>query len=202
MGIGHNKQQSLFKPHWQHQFSHGGSLRRKRAGRGARPLSTKEPLHVVFKIRREGLRHRSFRSAHGYVLVQKIIRRYSQRFYIKVEQLSIQHDHLHLLIRTSRRSQFHFFFRVVAGQIAQRFEKEGLLLKSKLKHVTDTPKSLHRSGSLWMYRPFSRVVRGYRAYKVIRDYIQLNEQEVAGKIKYQKNRLRGLSMSDWSLLWQ
>jgi REP element-mobilizing transposase RayT len=124
---------------------------------------------------------------------------------VKVEQVSIQHDHIHILIRTSRRSLYHHFFRVVAGQIAQRFKNEGLLSMD----VTDTPKmgiqrrvrELKQRIKLWKYRPFSHVVRGYRAYKIVRNYIQLNEKEVLGKIKYQSRRLRGLSMSDWTILW-
>jgi hypothetical protein len=103
--------------------------------------------------------------------------------------------------------------------MAQRLEKEGLL-----KAVTDTS-ARNASGSmgnvktksvrgrelsqkltrnflkLWKHRPFSRVVRGYRAYKIVRNYIQLNEKEVLGEIKYQSLRLRGLSMSDWKILW-
>ncbi len=60
--------------------------------------------------------------------------------------------------------------------------------------MIDTPK-------LWKYRPFSRVVKGWKSYKIVRNYIQLNEKEVLGKIKYQKNRLRGLSTADWQILW-
>ena len=141
-GIGHknSKQLVLFKTNWKHQLSHGGVLRNKRAGRGQRPLSCKEPLHLVFKLDSSRLRHRSLRSYRGFALTQKIIRKYSSHFAVKVEQLSIQNDHIHALVRTSRRSQYQHFFRVVAGQIAQRFEKEGLLLGS-LTGVTGTPQN-------------------------------------------------------------
>jgi REP element-mobilizing transposase RayT len=116
-------------------------------------------------------------------------------FFVHVEQISIQGDHIHILIRTHRRSQFHYFFRVVAGQIAQVFEKEGLLM------MTDTPGRPRTKRSLWMYRPFSRVVRGWRAYWIVRDYIQLNEKEALGVIPYRKERLKGLSIGEWNLLW-
>jgi REP element-mobilizing transposase RayT len=67
-----------------------------------------------------------------------LIRKYAFKFYIKIHHLSIQGDHIHLHIRTTRRSNYQSFFRVVAGQIAQQFEKEGLLtLPPK---VTDTPR--------------------------------------------------------------
>lgn len=199
MGIGHQKpkQSSFFKINWKHHLSHGGALRKKHLGRGQRPLSTKEPIHVVFKIESLRLRHKSLRAPQNFKLVLKIVEKYAKHFVVKVEQLSVQHDHIHLLIRASQRSQFHHFFRVIAGQIAQSFEKEGLLLG-----VTDTPKTAFRaSKNIWKYRPFSRVVRGWKSYQTVRDYIQLNEKEVLGKIRYQKNRLRGLSSADWQILW-
>ena len=193
------KQGSFFKTNWKHHLSHGGTLRNKRAGRVQRPLSTKESLHVVFKLNSIRLRHRSLRATRCFALSNQIIKKYAMHFGVKIEQLSIQSDHIHALIRTTSRSQFHHFFRVVAGQIAQRFQSEGLL---SLAGVTDTPKNSHQSpGSLWKYRPFSRVIKGWKAYKIVRNYIQLNEKEVRGEFRYQKQRLRGLSSSDWRLLW-
>jgi putative transposase len=221
MSIGHHQQQqSLFKTNWSHRFSHGGVLRQKKLGRGQRPLSCKEPLHLVFKVDRLRLRQRSLRSSQSFSLILQIIKKYSVRFQVKIEQLSVQGDHIHILVRAPRRSRYHFFFRVVAGQIAQRFEKEGLLLGGIMgieKQMTGTPvKSQggqnHTGGGsqqedqrlgtkLWKYRPFTRVVRGWRAYRIVRDYIQLNEKEISGKIPYQKARLRGLSNQDWQRLW-
>lgn len=204
-GIGHDsrsrfvkykkeKQISFFKTDWKHNLSYGGLLRNLRGGRGQRPVSSKEPLHVVFKINVHRLRHRSLRSARGHSIAIQVIKKYSAYFAVNVEQLSIQNDHIHILVRTSRRSQFHHFFRVVAGQIAQRFEKEGLFRCV----VTDTQQN---DLKLWKYRPFSRVVRGWKAYKTVRNYIQLNEKEVRGELPYRKQRLRGLSTNDWEDLW-
>ena len=62
-------------------------------------------------------------------------------------------------------------------------------------------KSCESSTGLWMYRPFTRVVRGYKAYKIVRDYVQLNEAEARGVIRYRTRRLKGLSMGEWELLW-
>ena len=190
-GIGHVQQKSFFSQSSQHHFSYGGTLRQKRAGRGRRPLSTKDYLHVVFKVRRTKLRRGSLRTNQEFALVEKLIARYAAKFFIKISQKSVQKDHIHLLIRTTRRSAFHHFFRVLAGQIAQQFEKEGLF------KVTDTPGA---EEGLWLLRPFSRVVRGYRAYRIVVKYIQLNELEVTGRIPYQKARLRGLSSSDWAIV--
>ncbi len=193
MGIGHqrSKQGSFFSSSGVFKLSHGGELRKKKKGRGFRPLSTKEPLHLVLKVAQYRMRSKSLRAPQNFKLVLEIISKYARYFAVKIEQISVQNDHIHLLIRTSRRKQYQYFFRVVAGQIAQRFEQAGLLVDVR---VTDTPK-------LWKYRPFSRVVKGWKSYKVVRDYIQLNEKEALGIIKFQKKRLSGLSTSDWQILW-
>lgn len=211
MGIGHRvfnktKQNSFFNSDRRSRFSHGGELRKKQIGRGHRPLSTKNPIHAVFKVERLRLRHRSLRSPNNFSLVLNTIKKYSKYFSVKVEQLSVQNDHIHLLIRTSKRSQFHHFFRVVPGQIAQCFEKENLLarrLNRSASSMTDTPeKDDRKSKSIWKHRPFTRIVVGLKGYKIIRNYIQLNEKEALGEIRYQKNRLRGLSLADWQILWK
>lgn len=195
------EQFSFFKSTWKHQFCHGGALRKRSSGRISRPLSTRDPLHCVFKINSHQFKLRGLRHSQSFQLIHQIVAQYAKRFHVRVEQISIQKDHLHLLIRTQRRSQFHYFFRVVAGQIAQRFEQKSWI-------VTDTPKRSIRGAcqvthgtGLWRYRPYSRVVRGYKAYLIVRDYIQLNEQEALANIPYRKQRLRGMSMRDWEILW-
>jgi putative transposase len=199
------KQLNFIKDSKTHRFASGGTLRQSRKGRKQRPLSCKETLHVVFKADSSRLRSRSFRRNKEFILIQKIIKHYAERFHVKIDQLTIQHDHIHCLIRTSKRSFFHYFFRVVAGQIAQRFEQEGLLtLKVVLnkKPVTGTPNEAPKPPrSLWKYRPFSRVVRSFTALKIVRNYLQLNEQEVRGLIPYNILRLKGLSEYQWKILW-
>lgn len=192
------QQKSFLKTNYKHRLSYGGTLRQKRQGRRARPLSCKDPIHVVFKINHSQLKQLSLRSHQTFKVVQPIINRYAKKFFIKIEQATIQNDHIHLLIRTSRRSLFQYFFRVVAGQIAQQLQTNGLLDRKKASAVTDTPKTRVK---LWKHRPFTRVVKGYKAYKTVRNYIQLNIKEAEGKIKYNKRRLRGLSSSEWALLW-
>lgn len=193
-GIGH-QQRSLFKINHKHSLTHGGVWRNKKLGRGPRPLSCKEPLHLVLKANKSMLSSGSLRSRQNFITITRIIKKYSIRFHIKIEQVSVQADHIHLLIRATRRYGFHYFFRVIAGQMAQCLVNQGKL------RVTDTPRSNKQANKLWKYRPFSRVVRGFRAYQIVRDYIELNEQEALGRIKYQKQRLRGLSMADWQLMW-
>ena len=211
LGTGH-RQESLFKTHWQHALNYGGILRRKKLGRSQRPLSSREPLHLVLKAQKHTLRTGTLRSPYNRAIIQRLIKKYALRFHIKIEQYSIQGDHIHFLIRAPRRFRYQYFFRVLAGQIAQQFEHAGLLKAMTGTHPQNSKqatKSQSQVGSkngesrtgLWMYRPYTRVVRGYRAYKIVRDYVQLNECEGRKVIRYNKLRLRGLTMADWALLW-
>ncbi|MEZ0390584.1 MAG: hypothetical protein ACAH59_00085 [Pseudobdellovibrionaceae bacterium] len=202
--MGHQLGFEFGKVHWKFRYTHGGILRQKRLGRGARPLSSRDPIHLVLKADRLGMR-RGFRSPLAFSICERVLKRYSKKFFVKIEQKAICGDHLHLLIRITRRSLAQHFLRVVAGQIAQEFGKSNLL-------VTDTPhpttgsrqaptKTEEKKTKLWKFRPFTRIVKGWKAYLTVRNYIRLNEKEAKGEIKYSKQRLRGLSTADWQLLW-
>lgn len=182
-------QKSFFKTN--HQVSHGGDLRKSRKGRGSRPLATKVPIHLVFKVNKKYVKG-GLRLSKRFQLIHQLLQIYQAKFFIKVEQISIQNDHIHLLVRTSKRSNYQNFFRVFAGQIAQRMKNRGLLT------IDDSKQAVQ----LWKHRPFTRVVRGgWRAIQVVRNYIQLNEKEALGIIPYKKERLRGLSLLEWEFLW-
>ncbi len=184
------------KINWSHRYAHGGSLRNFRAGRTARAISSKDPIHLVFKANRKcvpgGLRQpRRFRRIH------QLCDRYAKRFFIKLDKMSIQGDHIHILVRTAKRSGLQNFLRVFAGQIAQRFEAEGL----SRRIFADSTDIIERRHKLWKYRPFTRVVKGRRAYVTVTLYVELNEQEAQGKIPYRKDRLRGIQIDEWRIFW-
>ena len=179
-------QKDFFSLSSRQRWCAGGDLRRKRAGRKARPLARKHSLHVVLKADKRLIKT-GLRTYRRYFLVLKILQTFAARFNIKIEQYSIQYDHIHLLIRLGCRSDALNFFRVLAGQIAQNFQQRGLM-------VTDTPTKL------WTQRPFTRVVLGARAMVTIKNYLKLNELEALRLIPYRKTRLKGLSEKEWELL--
>ncbi|WP_413582190.1 transposase [Bdellovibrio sp. HCB288] len=168
-----------------HHLCHGGTLRNSSFGRGARPLSGKDPIHLVFKVNIKAVKG-GLRSSKNFNLMTLLLKRYSYKFFVKVEQFSIQRDHIHLLIRGGRRSQIQSFLRVVAGQFAQR--------------LTDTPNTKNDGPRVWKHRPYTRVVKGHRAWVTVRNYIQLNECEAKGR-PYSKTRLRGMSEEQLRELW-
>ncbi len=180
------RQLAFEKTNWDHRFCHGGTLRKSRHGRRARPLSSKEPLHAVFKIRK-GVLKKGLRNPMTYTLATGLLRKYSKKFHVKVEQMSVNPDHIHLLLRCSRRSLYHHFFRVFAGQFAQR--------------LTGTFHEKLQVPSIWKARPWSRVLRGWRSYKTVRHYIKLNAKEASGERPYRKERTKRFSDNDLEALW-
>ncbi|WP_413294448.1 transposase [Bdellovibrio sp. HCB185ZH] len=176
---------SALQVHWQYRYCHGGALRKSSRGRGVRPLSSKDPLHLVFKVNKSAVK-RGLRHPRTFALINMLLKKYSFKFFVRVEQASVQNDHIHLLVRAHRRTSLQSFFRVLAGQFAQV--------------LTDTFSRKGEGPKVWKYRPFSRVIRGYKPYLVVRDYIQLNELEVLGR-PYSKSRLRGLTQEQMRELW-
>ncbi|PWU14543.1 MAG: hypothetical protein C5B49_13020, partial [Bdellovibrio sp.] len=102
-----------------------------------------------------------------------------------------------------KRSMLQNFFRVLAGQISQRVTGtfgKGQSGQSQMEQG-QTRKS-HSELKFWRHRPFTRVIKGWKAYKTVQNYIQLNEQEECGKRPYRKERLRGLSPEELQSLWE
>ncbi len=177
---------SSLKVPWQHRYCHGGTLRKSAKGRGVRPLSGRDPLHLVFKVNKAALKM-GLRHPRTFALMNILLKKYSAKFSVKIEQFSVQNDHIHLLIRGHRRAHLQSFFRVLAGQFAQV--------------LTGTFSKKHEGVRIWKYRPFSRVIKGYKPYRTVLDYIQLNELEILGR-PYSKTRLRGLSQEQLRELWE
>lgn len=65
--------------------------------------------------------------------------------------------------------------------------------------LTDTLHRKNEGPKVWKYRPFTRIIKGFKPYQVVRDYIQLNECEANGR-RYLKTRLRGLSQEQFQEL--
>lgn len=168
------------------RLSHGGILRKSRHGRGRRPLSSRDSIHIVFKVNVRAL-PRGLRHPATFATLHRVNLRYAKRFKISVEQIAVERDHVHILAHAGSRAQFQAYFRVVSGQFAQI--------------VTDTFKRRQCGVRVWKYRPYTRVVRGDRDQRTVRNYIRLNELEASGKIAYRKERLRGISESDLLRLW-
>ena len=163
----------------------GGDLRNHRLKRTSRWLSSRKYHHIVFKVNKR-VHPTSLRTKKTRSICQHVIKSYAKRFNVRVTSVSIQFDHIHLLIKSNRKINYQSFFRVVAGQIAQR--------------VTDTFHCVKHKESFWSHRPFSRILCTRKSYIIAKAYIHLNELEARKIIPYQIYRLKRATPKLWRIL--
>jgi len=204
----------------------GGSLlygRRK----SVRPLSTKEPIHVV-------LRSSWAYSENSFLLdknkkdIERIIQRTALKYHIKVYRRAIVSNHLHLIIKISSRKNYQTFIRVLSSQIASHVMKmqsfkvfQKLLFKSATRAGDPTSVSI-KSGknqvlpclryekalrepqgkeqAFWQFRPFTRILHWGKDFKESCNYLIKNTLEALGFITYveRKNIYRKYLFADVS----
>ncbi len=172
---------------------HGGTLslgkRRKQ-----RPLSLKTPLHLVFKsdfayASRSLLRHRP--------LIEKIITKFKKRFHIRVYEMAIVSNHIHLVVKGHRRRDLQNFFRVVAGHIAQEILRQFPILPGERTRTGGAPnktgKTREKENRFWQTRIYSRIVSWGREYLSVKKYVIQNALEALGLIPYKTRTKHGSS---------
>ncbi len=142
----------------------GGSLlpgKRK----SKRPLSTKNPLHLILKSS-----HRSFFNP-GNLSLENLIRSQARKFGIRVYDLALNWSHIHLMIRIKSRDDYNKFIRSLTAILAMRIR----LAKPQLKVIFDL-------------RPFTRILSWGRDFKRGLDYQILNQLESLGFLIRPKRR--------------
>ena len=164
---------------------HGGSLRTRHRGRRRRPLQLGAPVHLILKCNNKALKL-GLHSEKCRNLIKELISLYGDKFNVSVDRLSIQRSHIHMLVKFESRKNAQDFMRILPGQIAQRMRQQRLAFQNQ---------------KLWESRPFTRNVLDQRSYKILLSYFKLNDLELAGKLPYQKERLRGLSRGKLLELW-
>ncbi len=110
------------------QMSFGGSLALGKR-KAARPLSFKRSIHLVLKASNHIhlLRRRS--------AAEDIVNRFSKRFGIKIYQIAVHSDHLHIHVKLNKRILYCRWIRAITSQLACQIK-----------------------GLKWSLLPFTRVV--------------------------------------------
>lgn len=136
---------------------HGGELALgKRKSR--RPFDPKRSLHLTLKAERPVLFARR-------VEIEKEIRRWAARFHVKLYELAVNFDHIHVLLFAPSKRLLNAFHRALSSRLAALLGK-----------------------GIWALLPFSRVVSWGRAFRVAREYIRRNREEAEGKRPYEKRK--------------
>jgi putative transposase len=139
------KQLKLFSEKVEREF--GGSLnlgKRKQK----RPLAPKLPAHFVLKANNHDLL-----LPHS-VIVVAVVRKYSEKFGVKIFELGLETDHIHIEAQIPSRELYTRWIRTVPAMLARRIP-----------------------GLKWSFTPYSRIVSWGRDFENTRAYVRDNQTE-------------------------
>jgi REP element-mobilizing transposase RayT len=143
--------------------THGGEASRGRR-KGARPVATKRPMHVILRSSRARGEWNFLRRAHA-TRVKGIAHSTARRFGVRLHRFENVGNHLHLIVQAKRRADFQNFLRVLAQAVC--------FLVTKARKGSPI-------GKFWDALAFSRVVEWGRDYLNLLEYLRKNEWEAGG----------------------
>jgi len=149
---------------------YGGTLLKGRR-KSKRPLSKKHPLHLVVRSEKAKGRASFFYFKKD---IEYFIKKHGRRFGVKIYQVAIQSNHLHLVLRIHNRKLYGKFISAVTGAIAHRVCRGAGLEK--------------QNRSFWQARPFTRILNWGRDYKQTLSYLTRNTLEALGFIPYKPRK--------------
>lgn len=139
-----------------------------------RPLDSKLPIHLVLRTSASCLRLPKL-----YGEVNGLVQRAARKHGVTVYSYANVGNHIHLLIKIASRGRWAPFIRELTGRIAQ-------LARETINLAPTRP--------FWLFRPYTRVVRGWRTpFRMVKDYLHLNRLEADGFIsRSETNKLKDL----------
>ena len=144
----------------------GGSLL-KGNPKCKRPLESKLPIHLTLRASKSSLR-----TPKTQTLVAELVYGTAKKYGVTIYKFANVGNHLHILIKISRISRWSAFIRELTGRIAQVATAQ-----------------LGLSGRFWLYRPHTRIVRGWnRAYRTAKMYVHLNWLQAEGFISRRETK--------------
>lgn len=163
------RQKTLFKlKDFDSEF--GGALFEKIGRKTARPLSSRNAIHLVMRadVAKSGSLLMS-RSA-----IKLYLQKLASDLHVKIYACALVSSHIHMTVRFLSRGHYKKFIRAFTGVLARRL---------KIK---------------WLLRPYTRILSWGRALKVAIEYTEQNHLEAFGLIPYQP-RLKDQRRTRWLL---
>jgi REP element-mobilizing transposase RayT len=157
-------QLSMFKDKVLRHF--GGALLKGNA-KVARPLSTKEPVHLVLKSA-QAIGAKSMLHTYNVNRIDKIIRTHAKLCRIRIYHLVNVGNHLHLVIKLDDRKEFSKFIKTITGLIARH------VLKAQRGPAVELSTAARKKTQFWVARPFTRLIAWGRDYGHIKRYMKKN----------------------------
>lgn len=158
------RQLSLFKNRVLRQF--GGALLKGNA-KVARPLSTKETIHLVLKSA-QAIGAKSMLHTYNVNKIDEIIRTHAKNCRIRIYHLVNVGNHLHMVIKLDDFKEFSKFVRIITGLIARH------VLRAERGPATDKSEASRKKTQFWAARPFTRLIAWGRDYGHIKSYMNKN----------------------------
>ncbi|MEO5666685.1 MAG: hypothetical protein ABIR96_01365 [Bdellovibrionota bacterium] len=179
------------------QLSFGGSLLKSSHAKTSRPLSSKQALHVV--LRSDWAKGTRSMLGHERVIKNTFIQ-IGRKHGVKVYKVANAGNHLHLLVRFTKRRGLQNFLRGSCGLIARKmlgaergrakkwdtYLKPGRAAGTQTENSfssTATPRSrplLPTRESFWSQRPFTRIVSWGKDFNSVLAYVKFNTLEALG----------------------
>jgi REP element-mobilizing transposase RayT len=144
----------------------GGNLLKGNA-KSARPLSTKEAVHLVLKST-QAIGTKSMLHTYNVNKINNIIRTHAKLCRIRIYHFVNVGNHLHLVIKLDDRKEFSRFIRIITGLIARH------VLKAQRGPAVDDSTAAHKKTQFWVARPFTRLIAWGRDYDYIKKYMKKN----------------------------
>jgi REP element-mobilizing transposase RayT len=112
-----------------------------------RPIFTKSPIHFVLKAEQDDI------LLNNAALVENTIRRMAEKFHIKIYELGVHADHVHIINHIPSRDAYNRWSRSITGLLAR---------KLKIK---------------WRLRPYHCKVTWGRQFSGAKEYVDFNRRE-------------------------
>ena len=152
------------------QKAYGGELLKTRKGRASgRPLATRNSMHLVMRSSKATGPH-SFLRPKNKANIKVIVHRFARKYGVKIFSLANVGNHLHIHMQLSNRHGYRPFIRAISASIAMAVTGASRWAPLK-KSAKDR---------FWDYRPFTRIVIGFKAMLRLSDYIRINQLEGIG----------------------
>ena len=101
-------------------------------------------------------------------LIESYIGKFAHKYGVRVHSSANVGNHLHLHIQLANRHAYRPFIRALTGAIAMAI--------TGFSRWKKAPKGFQ----FWDYRPYSRVVFGWRGFTTLRSYVEQNQREGLG----------------------
>jgi REP element-mobilizing transposase RayT len=158
----------------------GGELLNNSHPKTKRPISTKDPMHIVL---RSGIAkgELSLLCKGRSTKIMGTIYRIADRYDIKIYDIAVNFNHLHILLKLKYRDSYSPFIRSISGIISR------LVLNAR-KGKAKLDKSSMDFKKFWLHRPFSRIMNWGRDFDKLKSYIRQNILESLDIIEYKQRR--------------